>query len=143
VLEFAVSDTGIGIPADKLDLLFRPFSQTDSSTTREFGGTGLGLSIVRNLAIAMEGEAGVNSEIGQGSCFWFRIKALNIPETQNSRTSERQSLPSGLAKGDNASTLLGGHVLVAEDNPVNRMVITHLMKTLASQCRWSTMVSRR
>ena len=130
VLEFAVSDTGIGIPADKLDLLFKPFSQTDSSTTREFGGTGLGLSIVRNLAMAMEGEAGVSSEMGRGSRFWFRVHALNITETQNSRTSERETLDGGLTKGDNASVLLGGHVLVAEDNPVNRMVITHLLKTL-------------
>lgn len=130
VLEFAVSDTGIGIPADKLDLLFKPFSQADSSTTREFGGTGLGLSIVRNLAQAMEGDAGVSSEIGQGSRFWFRVKALNITETQNSRTTERQPLESGLTKGENTSTLLRGHVLVAEDNPINCMVISHLLTTL-------------
>lgn len=130
VLEFVVSDTGIGIPADKLELLFKPFSQADSSTTREFGGTGLGLSIVRNLALAMEGDAGVSSEIGQGSRFWFRVNALNITETQNSRTSERQALDGGLNKGDSASALLRGHVLVAEDNRINRMVITQLLKTL-------------
>ncbi|MBV5346465.1 MAG: hypothetical protein JZU63_13635, partial [Rhodoferax sp.] len=64
-LEFSVSDTGIGIAADTLPLLFQPFSQADSSTTRQFGGTGLGLSIVRSLARLMGGDAGVDSQWGQ------------------------------------------------------------------------------
>jgi len=67
LLEFSVIDTGIGIPEDKRDLLFLPFSQADSSTTREFGGSGLGLSIVRGLAKLMGGEVGVESEAGKGS----------------------------------------------------------------------------
>jgi signal transduction histidine kinase len=73
MLEFAVSDSGIGIPADKVGLLFQPFSQVDSSDTREFGGTGLGLSIIRSLAQLMGGTAGVESEPGKGSRFWFRV----------------------------------------------------------------------
>jgi signal transduction histidine kinase len=76
LLEFAVSDTGVGISADKLDLLFKPFSQADSSTTREFGGTGLGLSIVRKLAIAMGGDVGVKSEPGQGSRLTVLVQGL-------------------------------------------------------------------
>jgi len=73
VLEFSVADTGIGIPADKLDLLFKPFSQIENGPSRNFGGTGLGLSIVASLARLMEGEAGVDSTPGLGSRFWFRV----------------------------------------------------------------------
>jgi PAS domain S-box-containing protein len=127
VLEFAVSDTGIGIPADKLDLLFKPFSQTDSSTTREFGGSGLGLSIVSHLAKAMGGETGVSSELGQGSRFWFRVKVQNITENRNSRKSERRPLDT---HSDNVTTVLQGHVLVVEDNLVNCMVIESLLNSV-------------
>ncbi|MDO8930960.1 MAG: ATP-binding protein [Rhodocyclaceae bacterium] len=74
VLEFSVADSGIGIPPDKQPLLFKPFSQADSSTTREYGGTGLGLSIVRSLALAMGGDVGVESAAGQGARFWFRVR---------------------------------------------------------------------
>ena len=77
-LEFTVSDTGIGIDADKLPLLFQTFSQVDSSLTRKFAGSGLGLSIVRNLARMMGGEAGVESTPGQGSRFWFRIRVPSL-----------------------------------------------------------------
>jgi len=73
-LTIAVTDTGIGIPPDRLDRLFQTFSQVDSSTTRHYGGTGLGLSIVRRLAELMGGEAGVRSEPGKGSTFWVRVK---------------------------------------------------------------------
>ncbi len=70
-LRFTVTDTGIGIPADRLDRLFREFSQVDSSTTRHYGGSGLGLSIVKRLASLMGGAVGVASEAEVGSRFWF------------------------------------------------------------------------
>jgi PAS domain S-box-containing protein len=78
-LKIEVTDTGIGIPPDRLDRLFKSFSQIDSSTTRYYGGTGLGLSIVRSLAELMGGEAGVHSEPGQGSTFWVRVKIDPAP----------------------------------------------------------------
>jgi len=74
MLTVEVTDTGIGIPPDRLDRLFKSFSQVDSSTTRHYGGTGLGLSIVRSLAALMGGDVGVRSEPGKGSTFWFKVK---------------------------------------------------------------------
>jgi two-component system, sensor histidine kinase and response regulator len=76
-LTIEISDTGIGIPADKLDRLFKSFSQIDASTTRYYGGTGLGLSIVKRLAELMGGEVGVRSEEGNGSTFWVRLRVEN------------------------------------------------------------------
>jgi two-component system sensor histidine kinase/response regulator len=76
---FEVSDTGMGIEADKQKQLFQPFSQADYSTTRKFGGTGLGLSISKNLIELMGGAIGVRSEIGKGSTFWFRVPFARLP----------------------------------------------------------------
>ena len=73
-LTIEVTDTGIGIPADRLDRLFKSFSQVDSSTTRHYGGTGLGLSIVKRLAELMGGEVGVRSALGSGSTFWVKVQ---------------------------------------------------------------------
>jgi two-component system sensor histidine kinase/response regulator len=73
-LGIEVTDTGIGIPADRLDRLFKTFTQIDSSTTRHYGGTGLGLSIVKRLAELMGGEVGVRSTLGKGSSFWAKVK---------------------------------------------------------------------
>jgi signal transduction histidine kinase len=78
LLEFSVTDTGIGIAADKQTLLFQPFTQVDSSDTRNHDGAGLGLSIVRKLAELMGGEAGVESEVGKGSRFWFRVQVKRV-----------------------------------------------------------------
>jgi two-component system sensor histidine kinase/response regulator len=84
-LTIEVTDTGIGIPADRLDRLFKVFSQVDSSTTRHYGGTGLGLSIVKRLAELMGGDVGVRSEIGKGSTFWVCVK-VDVVKQQPART---------------------------------------------------------
>jgi signal transduction histidine kinase len=77
-LEFSVTDTGVGIAPEKIEMLFKPFSQVDNSNARKSSGTGLGLSIVRRIAQLMEGDAGVASEPGKGSRFWIRLRATRM-----------------------------------------------------------------
>lgn len=126
VLEFAVADSGIGIPENRRHRLFQPFSQVDSSTTRQFGGTGLGLSIIRSLATAMGGEVGVESEPGSGSRFWFRIQARLLDAGTDTRRTPRQASTEN-ASGDQFSQLHGS-VLVVEDNQTNRYVILRMLE---------------
>ena len=125
VLEFSVTDTGIGIPEEQRRFLFKPFSQADSSITRKFGGTGLGLSIVISLAKIMGGEAGVDSEPGRGSRFWFRIQAKPVEAGQDSRESERPC-----QGGITAKSKLTGRILVVEDNETNRKVVEVLLNKI-------------
>lgn len=94
-LEFAVTDSGIGIPLDKLDRLFKPFSQVDGSITREYGGSGLGLSIVGNLVRLMHGRTGIESEPGRGTRIWFRVPTRRVAADEERRREERPAAPDG------------------------------------------------
>ncbi|MDP1525281.1 MAG: ATP-binding protein [Rhodocyclaceae bacterium] len=123
-LRFSVTDTGTGIPKEKLSRLFQPFSQVDSSSTRQHGGTGLGLSIVRSLAALMNGEAGVRTEAGLGSQFWFDIQSERVDENAETRHLER-ALSSNANVGDTAPQALS--IMLVEDNPTNQLVLNAML----------------
>ena len=122
-LRLAVRDTGVGIPADRVHALFKPFSQVDASTTRRYGGTGLGLSIVRRLAELMGGEAGVESSAGVGSTFWFTA-CFEVASEQSANVVDTVSVPTVL------SAKAGKRILLAEDNVVNEKVATRFLERL-------------
>lgn len=126
-LEFAVSDTGIGLDTAAQARLFQSFTQADGSITRKYGGTGLGLAIVRRLAQAMGGDAGVESTLGQGARFWFRVQ-LDLVAAHDCK-----SLPSAALPGPRQRELLQGHVLVVEDDEGNRKVLSMFLKGLGLQ----------
>jgi PAS domain S-box-containing protein len=119
-LRFEVHDTGPGIETEVQERLFKPFTQADESTTRRFGGTGLGLSICRELAQLMNGEVGVHSQPGRGSCFWAE---LQLPATDDAGSD------SGFGALDpSTQPLAGRRVLLVEDNPVNMMIAVALLE---------------
>lgn len=111
VLEFEVRDTGIGIPEDKMERLFKPFTQVDSSTTRKYGGTGLGLVISEKLIALMGGEISVQSVQGKGTTFSFTMKTSASPN----------SLPNYVYF--NTEGLLGKNILVVDDSTTNRLIL--------------------
>ena len=123
MLEFSVTDTGIGIPKDQLDKLFNSFTQVDDSIARKHGGSGLGLSIVRNLAQLLGGDAGAISEEGRGSRFWFQIRAKPVAALPK-QTSPVPSpaKPRDTVAMDGELPRLRGHILLVEDDAINRAV---------------------
>jgi len=92
-LHFEIKDTGIGIPADRMDRLFQSFTQVDASDTRRYGGTGLGLTITKDIVEAMGGSIFVTSEVGKGSTFWFD---LDLPVNQSFEAPQAELAPAGL-----------------------------------------------
>jgi signal transduction histidine kinase/CheY-like chemotaxis protein len=124
-LHFMVSDTGVGIAADKLAVIFNAFGQADTSTTRHYGGTGLGLTIARRMAEMMGGRMWVESAPGEGSRFHFTLR-LNTA-TRQPIAPESSASPATL-KGMKVDCSKGLHILLAEDNLVNQKVATRLLE---------------
>ena len=122
VLRFELTDTGVGIAPDKLAMIFEPFTQADTSTTREFGGTGLGLAISSQLVTLMHGEVGTSSELGTGSTFWFTVLVQALADEA---AVERWSPDLDLA---------GVRILVVDDNDTQRSILSDYLT------RWGMIV---
>jgi signal transduction histidine kinase len=115
-LKFEVIDTGIGVSVAQQKKLFKEFSQVDNSISRKYGGTGLGLAISLRLANLMNGEVGLSSELGKGSCFWF--------------SAELELLDSEILDGqfEEKEVVTGLRILLVEDNKINQKVAIHTLK---------------
>ena len=122
LVKFEVEDSGIGIAAEELTRLFRNFEQADATTTRRYGGTGLGLAITGHLARLMGGEAGAESQPGQGSRFWFTVRLAR----------GQGRVPAGPAHrpGHQLTRHPGAQLLLVEDNPINREVANELLQVI-------------
>jgi PAS domain S-box-containing protein len=125
-INFSVEDSGIGIPANKLELIFDRFSQAHDATTRIYGGTGLGLSITKNLVELMGGRISISSKINKGSKFFFKLN-FKIGQSQNNIKNDI-----GEFKLDK-NTLKGTKILLAEDNLVNQAVVTKFLHKWGAQ----------
>jgi PAS domain S-box-containing protein len=123
ILQYAVSDTGIGISDDKLDMLFKSFSQVDDSFTRKYGGTGLGLAISKEIVEMMEGSIWVESHYNVGSTFFFTSK-LKIAQSNNISVEENQNTPSNNIAVFNLKL----NILIAEDSLINQEVLKQKFK---------------
>jgi signal transduction histidine kinase/CheY-like chemotaxis protein/HPt (histidine-containing phosphotransfer) domain-containing protein len=116
VIEFRVTDTGIGIPPQRLESLFEAFTQVDASTTRKYGGTGLGLAICKRLVELMDGQIGVQSELGRGSTFWFTITAEPTDEAAPALG------PSVMG------TLKANRAMIVDDHATNVRILTRQLQ---------------
>ncbi|HKD99654.1 MAG TPA: ATP-binding protein [Planctomycetota bacterium] len=134
VVHFAVRDTGTGIPSDKLNVIFEPFTQADGSTTRKYGGTGLGLTIARKIAEQMGGHLWAESEVGKGSTFRFTASfgLADAPASESAApdVSARTPPPAPDAESADATgaPVVAARVLVAEDNVVNQKVVARMLQ---------------
>jgi signal transduction histidine kinase/CheY-like chemotaxis protein len=125
-LRFAITDTGIGIPEDKLGVIFESFTQADSSTTRKYGGTGLGLNISRQLVELMSGRIRVESTLGVGSTFFFTAR-FKMQDDQSVRTETKTAQPTHATGTELEALLTGFHILLVDDSEDNRTLILRYM----------------
>ena len=122
IIKFSISDTGIGIPADKLDTIFESFSQGSIEINRTYGGTGLGLTIVKNLVEILGGKIVVESSIGKGSNFCFVLKLTH----GNKKSLEKKTV--------NLELLIGKKLLLVEDNKINQMITRKMLESKKMTC---------
>jgi len=127
-LTFAVTDTGIGIPADKLDHVFEEFSQADSSTTRDYGGTGLGLAISRRFCQMLGGDLTVSSELGSGSSFAIRVPAVLPGAEVPQEASTQPTTNIAQTSADDQPVKHGNTVLVIDDDAQACEIIRRLLE---------------
>ena len=128
LLHFTVQDTGCGIPEEKLETLFSPFTQGDASTTRRHGGAGLGLAIARRLAELMDGEIGARSTPGEGSKFRFSVRLERAHNGDANKARETEEHPEGAPLPDFSKH--DARVVVVEDNRINRQVVLGMLRNL-------------
>jgi len=127
-IEFSVTDTGIGMTIQQMELLFRPFTQADTSTTRRFGGTGLGLTISQRLARAMDGEITATSEPGKGSRFTLKLEVGDQPIEWVNKTIESPAINSRDSSSVLPARLDGVRILLAEDGPDNQRLVSFILR---------------
>jgi len=136
-IRFSVSDTGIGIPANRQEIIFSPFTQVDGSTTRKYGGTGLGLAISKQLSELMGGKIGLESEVGKGSTFWFtavfekqpagsRLADEGAVKIEGEGAMERCATVPTISENGTRKI----RILVVEDNTVNQKVAKAMLRKM-------------
>lgn len=125
-----IEDTGIGIPAEKLDYIFEKFTQADETINRRFGGTGLGLAISKELAELMGGSISVTSEMGKGSCFTIRIPFKSIEKIQNDVCTETPHEYYDITYEKDRIPIESARFLVVEDHKLNQIFITKLLERM-------------
>lgn len=121
-LRVEIADTGIGIPKEKLQMIFESFTQNNVNTSRKYGGTGLGLAIVKQLVELQKGHVSVDSDLGHGSTFRFEI-----PYAVTTMPKDVVQGINPMNVSDDKMTLKGIHLLIAEDNLINQKVVTHTL----------------
>jgi PAS domain S-box-containing protein len=134
-LRFEVSDTGIGIPEEKMDLLFKPFQQIDSSNTRKYGGTGLGLVISKRLIELMGGEVGVKSSLGKGTVFWFTATFNRHQGAVEAAKKAEEAVQIVAVEDVKIVDKDEYQILLAEDNIVNQKVAVGILKKMGLKTR--------
>lgn len=126
-----VTDTGIGIPEENVQTIFQPFSQADTTLSRQFEGIGLGLTIAKKMIEVMGGDLDVESKLGQGSCFMFTLILAKLDNTAKSTKAKAHDIQSLINKEYAKHNPLS--ILVAEDNKVNQLLIKKILRNLGYQ----------
>lgn len=127
-VRFVVSDSGIGIPSEKLGLIFEPFTQVDNSATRSYGGTGLGLAICSRLVRLMNGHIAVQSTLGEGSQFWFTAVFEKCDLSDVVKPAANTSPDAGISPVSSVGSIAEIRILLAEDEPTNQIVTRSILQ---------------